>query len=150
MNFNQFMIWLLRSPLHGLFSGNIMVMHIRGVKSGKLYRVPVNYVTVEDECRKRLLVTSERQRTWWCNLRDRIKLDLTFKGKQTPATAQAFVGQTEVSTGLRAYFQASPRSARFFGIDLTPEGTVQVDDLNQLAEDRVVIWVELSEVGKSS
>ena len=145
MDFNKFVIWLLRSPLHGFFSGSVMVLHIHGVKSGKLYEVPVNYVTVQDDSGKRLLVISEQQRTWWRNLPHQTKVDLTFRGKQVPATAQAFEGQAEVAVGLREYFLASPKSARYFGIELTPQGSILEADLDRLAQERVVIWVASSQ-----
>jgi hypothetical protein len=145
MDFNKFVIWLLRSPLHGLISRSMVVMHIQGVKSGKLYQVPVNYVTVQEETGTRLIVTSERQRTWWRNLRQETDLVLTYRGKQRRALAQAIEEQNAVAAGFGRYFRASPKSARYYGVELTPEGTVQESDLNQLALERVVVWIDLSE-----
>jgi hypothetical protein len=144
MDFNRVMVRLLRSPLHRLFSGTTVVLRVTGVRSGRHYEVPVNFVLVEGEGGKRLLVTSKRDRTWWRNLRERVKVELTFKGKQLPAHAQVLEGVGDVVTGLQRYFQVSPQSARFFGVDLTPTGEVGEADLQRLACERVVIWVEPS------
>jgi hypothetical protein len=144
MDFNRVMVRLLRSPLHRLFSGTTVVLRVTGVRSGRYYEVPVNFVLVEAEGGKRLLVTSKRDRTWWRNLRDRVEVELTFRGGQLPAHAQVLEGEGDVVAGLQRYFQASPKSARLFGIDLTPAGEVGEQDLQCLASDRVVVWVDPS------
>ncbi len=62
---NTFMLWLLSSPLHWIISGMTMVINFTGRKTGKSYRLPVDYRRVGD----RLLTTSYKPRTWWRNLR---------------------------------------------------------------------------------
>ena len=59
MWFNPMMIFILRSPLHGLLSGSTMTISFTGRKSGKPLTVPTNYVRDDDK----LLVTSFRART---------------------------------------------------------------------------------------
>jgi deazaflavin-dependent oxidoreductase (nitroreductase family) len=144
MGFNRVMIWLLRSPLHRLFSGSTIVLRVTGVRSGRRYDVPVNFVPVETTQGKRLLVTSQRDRTWWRNLRDRVEVELTLGGELLSAHAQVVEAEGDVAAGLQRYFQVSPKSARYFGIDLTPNGEVGEQDLQCLAGSRVVIWVDPS------
>jgi hypothetical protein len=41
---NGFMRAILRSPLHGLVSNNVILITFTGRKSGNTYTMPVNYV----------------------------------------------------------------------------------------------------------
>ena len=59
MNGNSFIAWLLRSPLHGLLSGNTLLITVTGRKTGRPITTPVNYVRDGD----RLWVISNRDRT---------------------------------------------------------------------------------------
>lgn len=40
--------WIPRSPLRGLIDGKVLVLTVTGRKSGKRYRVPLNYVRDRD------------------------------------------------------------------------------------------------------
>jgi len=142
MDFNRVMVGLLRSPFHRLVSRNMIVLHVNGVMSGRQYDIPVNYIQVETGESRRLLVTSQRDRTWWRNVRDRVEIGLTFQGQAMRAKAHVEESEDGVAAGFRRYFQVSPESARFFSIDLTSDGKVSELDLARLAGERVVIWVE--------
>ena len=69
MNGNNFMIWILRSPFHGLLSKGMRLIMVTGCKSGRKYATPVEYFR-EDE---QLWVMTSRNRTWWRNLRGRYR-----------------------------------------------------------------------------
>jgi hypothetical protein len=120
----------------------MIVLHVNGVMSGRQYDVPVNYIQVETGESRRLLVTSQRDRTWWRNVRDRIEIGLTFKGQRMRAMVQVEESEDGVAAGFMRYFQVSPGSARFYSIDLTSDGKVRELDLARLASERVVVWVD--------
>lgn len=61
---NPFMKTILRSPLHGLVSENVILITFTGRKSGKTYTTPVNYVRDGEA----LIILSHDDRTWWKNL----------------------------------------------------------------------------------
>jgi deazaflavin-dependent oxidoreductase (nitroreductase family) len=61
---NPMMLWLLRSPLHFLVSGQIMLISVTGRKSGRTYITPVDYRRDGDAV---LAVTSHKY-AWWKNL----------------------------------------------------------------------------------
>jgi hypothetical protein len=63
--YNPFVTALLRSPLHSLLAAHTMLLTVTGRKGGKRYTFPVSYVR-EGET---LLVISQRDRSWWKNLR---------------------------------------------------------------------------------
>jgi len=44
MWYNPIMMWVLRSPLHGMLSGSTMIITYTGRKSGQTFSTPVNYV----------------------------------------------------------------------------------------------------------
>lgn len=67
---------ILRSPLHGLVSNNLMLITFTGRTSGKTYTTPVNYVRDGET----LIVLSHTDRTWWKNLRGDTQLPCGSKG----------------------------------------------------------------------
>ncbi len=42
MWYNPIMMWLLRSPLHGMLSSSTMIITYTGRKSGKMFSTPDN------------------------------------------------------------------------------------------------------------
>ena len=62
--YNPIVIRLLRSPLHGAMSKSTMLLTFTGLKSGRTYTTPVNYVRDGDE----LLAVGAREHSWWKNL----------------------------------------------------------------------------------
>lgn len=60
---NPFVAAILRSPLHRLLSGNVMLLTVTGHKTGKRYTFPVNYTREGDT------LTVFSSRSWWKNLR---------------------------------------------------------------------------------
>ncbi len=61
---NLFVKPLLRSPLHFLISGSVLLITFTGRKSGKVYSTPVQYRRTGD------VVTffTDKRRAWWKNL----------------------------------------------------------------------------------
>jgi hypothetical protein len=103
---NPLMPALLRSPLHGLLSGMLMLLSYRGRKSGKVYTIPIGYfVWGTDEL---MGFTSAR---WWTNLRDGAPVTLLLKGQRLQAvptvihereavisTLEEFIGRLGLAT----------------------------------------------------
>jgi hypothetical protein len=81
---NPFMIWLLRSPLHFFVSKHIMLISVRGRKSGKVYTTPVDYGT---DSRVVYAITSQKY-AWWKNLRGGGDAKLVIKGRPLAGQAQ--------------------------------------------------------------
>jgi hypothetical protein len=78
---NPFMKAILRSPVHGLVSGNLLLLTFRGRKSGRLYTTPVGYTQEEDRL---YLLTA---RPWWRNLGDRTPVIVVLRGESRRAYA---------------------------------------------------------------
>lgn len=141
MWFNTPMIWILRSPLHGLLSKSTLLLTVTGRKSGKKYTLPVNYVRDGET----LWVTSQRDRTWWRNLLGGAPLEVVLAGKTWPAYGEALVEEPAVIAGLRQYLGKAPQAARYFGVKLAADGNPDPSDLALAARDRVVVQIQLVE-----
>jgi hypothetical protein len=143
MSFNTVVIWLLKSPFHGLMSRNTVLIGYEGRKSGKRYIVPVNFVRVAGGEGNRLLITSERGRTWWRNLRGGSPVELHLQGTRLTAKACSLEEIQEVEDGLMTYFAHAPGSARYFNVELDEGGKPRSEDVARVAQVRVIIEVEL-------
>jgi hypothetical protein len=137
---NKPMMWILRSPLHGLLSKSTVLVTLTGRKSGKKYSLPVNYVRAGDV----LWVTSQRDRTWWRNLLGGAPLEVVLAGQTLPAEGEALLEGDAVTDGLRLYLAKAPRSARYFGVRLDPNGEPLQADLAKAAGERVMIEIRLN------
>jgi hypothetical protein len=141
MWYNSIMIWLLRSPLHGLLSGQMVLLTITGQKSGKTFTLPVNYVRSGEW----LLTTSYQKRTWWRNLRGGARLSVHLAGKEYPAWGEALEAPTEVAENLLAIVQAAPTYGRLFNLPANPTTA----DTLPAAEGRVVIRTNLEKAARA-
>jgi hypothetical protein len=139
MWYNTPMSWILRSPLHGLLSKSTVLITLSGRKSGKKYTLPVNYVRDGET----LIVTSQRERTWWRNLQGGAPLTVVLQGKTLPARGEALVEESAVVDGLRHTFRIAPKLARYFGVTLDADGKPESADLIQAAHERVVVEIKL-------
>lgn len=140
MWFNPIMIWLLRSPLHFFVSGNTMLLQFKGKKSGRDYAVPVNYLRQGE----RLLTTSQRQRTWWRNLRGGVQVAVRLKGQQLHGTAAVVEETSEVAFLLMEYLTAAPKLAGYYQVELDSEGLPSASDVSTAAMDKVMIVTQLA------
>lgn len=76
---NPIVTTLLRSPLHRAVSRNLMLLHVTGTKTGRMYVVPVG----RHEVNGRLLVSAGG--AWRRNLKNGADLDVTLDGRRRPA-----------------------------------------------------------------
>lgn len=142
MWFNVVMAGILRSPLHGLLSGNTMLITVRGRKSGRELTTPVNYVRHGND----LLTVSFRSRTWWRNLRGRpTPIVCLVAGRERSGTATVVETTPEVEAGLSELIAQAPSFARPLGIGLDASGVPSPADLTRAAQDRVFIRTRLTD-----
>src|SRR4030042_5724542 len=106
MWYNPIMVWLLRSPLHGMLSGNMMVLNYTGRKSGKAYHLPVSYIRLGEI----LLTISYKRRTWWRNLRGGAPVTIRLQGKDVNGRAVGVEGERGVMEGLTAFIHGNPHT----------------------------------------
>ncbi len=146
MWYNPIMRALLRSPLHFLVSGGLMLLGYTGRRSGKAYTTPVNYLELKDG----LYILSTRERVWWRNLRGGAQVRLRLRGKETTARAQSIEDPEQVAAGLGRMLAKTPRLARYLNVRISPQGAPDVQDLAGLAREKVLVRAVLQTAPQST
>jgi deazaflavin-dependent oxidoreductase (nitroreductase family) len=139
MNGNDFMSWVLRSPLHGMLSNGMMLITVTGRKTGKQYTTPVGYYR-EDGF---LWVITSRDRTWWKNLRGGAEVALLLKRKQVTAIAEPDLDEKAVETRMYEYIKHVPQAAKPLGIRVE-NGNANAEDIARTAKDRLFVRLQLT------
>jgi len=138
MTGNDFVKFFLRTPLR-IFLGDTMLITVTGSKTGRMYSLPVGFYREGDS----LWVISNRDRTWWRNLRNGGKVSLLLKGKTLEAYARAEMEPLAVEDHLRDYLRHVPMAAKSFGIRMENQ-IPNPEDLARVARDRLFIQVKPS------
>ena len=134
-----FMSWLLRSPIHGLISGSILLITYIGRRSGKEYSAPLNYVRDGNK----LWVTSVRTRTWWRNFREEWPIRVLLQGNEIEGWGVAIAEQDALSEAFLDFFRLSPSSAKFFKVKLDEDGVPDQGDLERIVSERVIVKISI-------
>jgi deazaflavin-dependent oxidoreductase (nitroreductase family) len=137
MTGNNFMIWLLRSPFHGMLSSNMMLITVTGRKTGQKYTLPVNYYGANNS----LWVLTSRGRTWWRNVQDGADVSLLLRRQPVHAFAETELETESVERLLCTYLKHIPQGARSMGVRMQ-NGTPNPDDIERIAKDRLFVRVE--------
>jgi hypothetical protein len=79
---NPVMKLVLRSPIHGVASKQIMLLSFKGRKTGKRYTTPVGYVRKNNE------LTVYTHARWWQNLRGGAPVTMRLQGRESSGVAE--------------------------------------------------------------
>jgi len=139
MNGNDFMAWVLRSPLHGMLSNGIMLLTITGRKSGKKYTTPVGYY-VEGNY---MWVITSRERTWWKNLQGGAKVDLLLKRKPVTGFADVDLDEKSVEVRMVEYLRHVPQAAKQMKVRME-DGKPNQEDVANTAKDRLFVKIKFN------
>ena len=103
---NPLIAWLLRSPLHGMASRDLLVLTYVGAKSGVRRTLPLSYVEVAGR-----LYLCTRSSLWWRNLRNGRPVELRLRGRAVTATPVVVdLASPEALDALRAFLTANPKT----------------------------------------
>jgi hypothetical protein len=136
---NSFIVALLRSPLHGLMSGSVAVVHVTGRASGRVYEVPVNY----EDRDATIWVTSLRSRSWWKNLRGGQPLIVERGRKSLHGIGEVLEDTPDVKAYFMEYLRNYPERAKYFGISKTEDAADLNRQIQDLTGERVVVRIDL-------
>ena len=137
MKANDFVVALLRSPLHVLM-GDTVLLTVRGCRTGRLFTVPVNYYRDGNE----LWIVSTRKRTWWRNLKGGAEVSLRLRGRDWRGMADVILDRQAVALRICEYVRRLPLSARSLGVGIQ-DGAPVPDDTNRAAEKRLFVRVRI-------
>jgi deazaflavin-dependent oxidoreductase (nitroreductase family) len=138
MKGNDFMSWVLRSPFHSLLSNGMMLITVKGRRTGKTYTTPVGYYQEGGT----LWVLTSRDRTWWRNLQGGAEVDLLLKRKLVGGTAETEVDPKAVEMRMSDYVKHVPQAARPMGIRVEA-GRPNAEDIARVSKDRLFVKIKL-------
>ena len=138
---NPVMRGLLRSPLHGVTSHNIGIVHFKGRKSGRELSTPLSYTREGNVVR----LLSNQTTRWWVNFRgDNIKAEMEIARQRLPGTARLLEGDSEaLRDGVRRFIRALPRDAKVYGLKLDANGEVSEESLAAIASELILVEITL-------
>ena len=139
MNGNDFMSWVLRSPFHGMLSDGMMLLTVRGRRTGRLFTTPVGYYREGDS----LWVITSRDRIWWRNLQGGADVQLLLKRKLVNAHAETELDESAVQARMHEYLRHVPMAAKSLGIRIE-NGNANTEDVARTANDRLFVRIKLT------
>ena len=75
---NFLVVLISRSLFHPLVSKSVLVLGVKGRKTGKKYYIPVSYY---EHPRDRIVCVTDRPNLWWRNLVSVEEVEILFRGK---------------------------------------------------------------------
>ncbi len=138
---NPFMKALLRSPLHGIASSSVALLHFRGRKSGREFVTPLSYVRENGT----VCFLSAHSTRWWMNLREEgVPVSIEIARETYTGKARLWDGNSEeLRERVRRFITALPRDAKVYGIKLDESRKPVEESLAKVAPELVFVEVEL-------
>jgi hypothetical protein len=137
MTGNDFVKFFLKTPLH-VFLGNTMLITVTGCKTGRKYSTPVGFT--RDGCKACLWILTNRDRTWWRNLRNGARVSLLLKGKSLSAYAELELDEKAVEARMLDYIRSIPMAAKPLGIHIENK-VPNREDIARVAKDRLFVKI---------
>jgi hypothetical protein len=135
------MAWVLRSPLHRLLSGGMLLVTVTGRRSGRAYTLPVSYLQDGDL----LLVTSMRHRSWWRNLRGGAVVAMWLAGRERRGWGEVLEEESQVAAGLLGFLRKMPHWSGFYGVRRDGGGQPIPEDVARTAQRTVIVRIDLAD-----
>ena len=135
--YNPLVIRLLRSPLHALMSGSVLLLTFEGRSSGRTYTTPVSYMREGED----VLLVATRDHSWWKNLRGGAPVRLRISGRNEEGVAEALEDASAVEA-LLTVLRAVPSYRRYWKVELGPDGRpTDPNDLAHVSKENVPVRV---------
>jgi hypothetical protein len=123
---NRLVLAMLKSRWHHLLSGSTLQLTLRGRRTGRVLRLPVQYA--RDGDRLVVLPAHAERKRWWRNLTDPSPVSVLLAGRDHAGRARTLNAGTAAFDGAAAaYARRFPKAARLAAtspvlvtVDLTP------------------------------
>ena len=133
---NPMMVRLLRSPLHFLMSGSLLLMTLVSKYTNRPYTKLVRYV--QDGATVRCF--SSRKTRWWRDLADGTEVVLALRGAEGRYRVNVILDDPpRIEELLKAYLTQYPQDAAFYEVKLNKDRTPNAADLTRSAAAAVVV-----------
>lgn len=117
---NPLLRWLLRSPLHRLLSGRLLLLEVRGRRSGRTFVFPVQYGRDGDAFV--IVPAFAARKQWWRNLRQPAPVAWWWRGRRHEGWGHVVTDPDLKRASLTAYAAGRSRSSK----SLDPEAATVV------------------------
>src|SRR5512133_3209379 len=131
---NPVVRFILRSPLHGLMSKDVMLITYCGQKSGKEYTLPVSYL--EDGATIFVIPGMPDKKVWWHNILEDTPVEIRLRGKSISTRASLLSAEKDLDVMARAlglFFRKMPAGASMYKVQKNANGEFIMDDLKRVA-----------------
>jgi hypothetical protein len=137
---NPLIAWVLRSPLHGLVSRDLLLLTYAGARTGTRRTLPLSYVEVAGR-----LYLCTRSSLWWRNLRNGRPVELRLRGRTVTATPVVLdLESAEALDALRAFLTANPKTGEMlYQVRTDAERRPVEEDLRREVGRSVVVRLDV-------
>ncbi len=135
---NPLFKFILRSPLHGLLSGHLLLLTFRGRRSGKEYTVPLGYAEVE-----RVLLSGTAS-GWKHNLYGGVPVGVRLRGRDLQGIADIVDDEDGMAEAYKLILAHAPGYGRSLSVRVEPDGWTNREDVARArSEGHVVVRTRL-------
>ena len=137
---NPIMRTILRSPIHRIVDGSLLLLHLTGRKTGRRYDIPVGHHDVDGQ------LTLFTNSGWRANLRGGADVDITHQGRRMPMRAELSEDPATVALVYRDIIERLGWQAaqRRLGIRIHVNRTPTLSELNEAVRESGLSLVRLS------
>ena len=140
---NPIVFMVSRTPLHRLFSHQILVLMFTGRRSGRSFAIPVSYMPGAEVDGKQLLCMTDINGVWWRNLLEARYIQIVHKGEKKDASVNVIESTLcKKRDALAGFCRRSRASAIFSGVGMHAGEPIK-DELTAAAERHVLIELTL-------
>jgi deazaflavin-dependent oxidoreductase (nitroreductase family) len=137
---NPLVVRLLRSPLHHVIGGGLMLITVTGRRTGRHYTIPVGYQRDGDVLH--VLVSKARRKQWWRNFRAPAPLEVELRGERFAAVGQVVDPRAEhFFAVVEATLRRLPMLARQFGIVWDPGAGLGAEQRDVLSREVALVAI---------
>jgi uncharacterized protein YndB with AHSA1/START domain len=137
---NPLVVRLLRSPLHHLIGGGLMLITVTGRRTGRRYTIPVGYQRDGDVLH--VLVSKARRKQWWRNFRDATPLEVELHGARFAAAGVVVEpSSARFFAVVEATLRRLPMLARQFGIVWDPSAGLDAEQRDVLSREVALVAI---------
>jgi deazaflavin-dependent oxidoreductase (nitroreductase family) len=132
------MKFVLRSPVHGMLSKNIMLITFTGRKSGKMYTTPVSYSQKDDR------VYLFTHANWWKNLRGGAPVTVRLRGRDLTGLAEPVVeDKPAIAQQLAEHLREVRMDAGWYGVSFDEHGNPRPEEVEKAVQSVVMVRIRL-------
>jgi deazaflavin-dependent oxidoreductase (nitroreductase family) len=143
---NPLVVRLLRSPLHRVLGGGLMLITVTGRRTGRVYTIPVGYQRDGDVLH--VLVSKARRKQWWRNFRSAAPLQVELRGERFAAVGRVVDPRSEQFVRVvEATLRRLPLLARQLGVAWDARAGLSGAQREMLARETAL--VEIASLSRS-